>query len=54
MGQVHGAMTALPHLKREGRGDLIHISLVEAHCSIPLQSPYSASKHGVEGFLESL
>src|SRR5829696_1323404 len=25
MGQVYGAMAALPHLKREGRGALIHI-----------------------------
>jgi NAD(P)-dependent dehydrogenase (short-subunit alcohol dehydrogenase family) len=54
MGQVYGAMTALPHLKREGRGALIHISSVEGRRSLPLQSSYSASKHGVEGFLESL
>ncbi len=53
-GQAYGAMAALPHLKREGRGALIHISSVEARRSIPYQSPYSASKHGVEGFLESL
>jgi NAD(P)-dependent dehydrogenase (short-subunit alcohol dehydrogenase family) len=54
MGQVHGAMAALPHLKREGRGALIHISSMEGVRSLPLQSSYSASKHGVEGFLESL
>jgi NAD(P)-dependent dehydrogenase (short-subunit alcohol dehydrogenase family) len=54
LGQVYGAMVALPHLKREGRGALIHITSVEARRSIPLQSPYSASKHGVEGFLETL
>jgi len=53
-GQAYGAMAALPHLKREGRGALIHISSMEARRSIPLQSPYSAAKHGVEGFLESL
>jgi NAD(P)-dependent dehydrogenase (short-subunit alcohol dehydrogenase family) len=53
-GQAYGAMAALPHLKREGRGALIHISSVEARRAIPLQSPYSASKHGVEGFLEAL
>ncbi len=53
-GQAYGAMAALPYLKQEGRGALIHISSVEARRSIPLQSPYSASKHGVEGFLESL
>jgi NAD(P)-dependent dehydrogenase (short-subunit alcohol dehydrogenase family) len=54
LGQVYGAMAALPHLKREGRGALIHISSVEGIRSLPLQSAYSAAKHGVEGFLESL
>lgn len=54
MGQVYGAMAALPHLKREGRGSLIHVTSVEARRSLPLQSSYAASKHGVEGFLESL
>lgn len=53
-GQAYGAMAALPYLKQEGRGALIHISSVEARRSVPLQSPYSASKHGVEGLLESL
>lgn len=54
MGQVHGAMVALPHLKREGRGALIHVTSVEAKRSLPLQSAYAASKHAVNGFLESL
>ncbi len=54
MGQVYGAMAALPHLKREGRGALIHISSMEGRRSLPLQSPYCAAKHGIEGFLESL
>ncbi|MDZ4874890.1 MAG: hypothetical protein CLLPBCKN_004286 [Chroococcidiopsis cubana SAG 39.79] len=54
MGQVYGAMAALPYLKQEGRGALIHISSVEGRRSLPLQSPYSSAKHGLEGFLESL
>src|SRR5215210_5505791 len=54
MGQVYGAMAALPHLKREGRGALIHISSVEAKRSAPFHSAYAASKHGIDGFLESL
>jgi NAD(P)-dependent dehydrogenase (short-subunit alcohol dehydrogenase family) len=54
MGQVYGAMAALPHIKREGSGALVHISSVVGKRSAPLQSAYSASKHGVEGFLESL
>lgn len=54
MGQVYGAMVALPHLKREGRGAFISITSVEARRALPLQSPYSAAKHGVEGLLEAM
>ena len=54
MGQVHGAMAALPYLKREGRGALIHVSSIEARRSLPLQSAYAAAKHGIDGFLEAL
>jgi len=54
MGQVYGAMAALPHLKREGRGALIHISSMLGRRSLPLQSAYCTAKHGIEGFLESL
>jgi len=54
MGQVYGAMAALPHLKREGRGALIHISSMEGVRSLPYQSAYSAAKHGVEGFIEAM
>ena len=54
MGQVYGAMAALPHIKRESRGALIHISSVEAKRSFPLHSAYGASKHGIDGFLEAL
>lgn len=54
MGQVYGAMVALPHLRREGQGALIHVSSLEARRSMPLQSSYAASKHAIEGFLDSL
>src|SRR5215204_5586759 len=54
MGQVYGTMAALPHIKREGGGALIHVSSMGAKRSIPLQSAYCASKHGIDGFLESL
>ncbi|MBW4447317.1 MAG: SDR family NAD(P)-dependent oxidoreductase [Spirirestis rafaelensis WJT71-NPBG6] len=53
-GQVYGAMVALPHLKKEGRGALIHISSLAARVPFPLQSAYVASKHGMAGFLDSL
>ncbi len=54
MGQVYGAMVVLPHLKREGRGALIHISSVEAKRAFPLHSAYASSKHGIDGFLEAM
>ncbi|MEP0869589.1 SDR family oxidoreductase [Trichocoleus desertorum AS-A10] len=54
MGQVYGAKAALPYLRREGRGALIHISSMEGRRSLPLQSPYCASKHALQGMLESL
>jgi NAD(P)-dependent dehydrogenase (short-subunit alcohol dehydrogenase family) len=54
LGQVYGAKAALPHLRREGLGALIHVSSVEARRPLPLQSAYAASKHGMSGFLEVL
>ncbi len=53
-GQAYGALAALPHLRREGRGALIHVSSVEARRALPYQSAYAASKHGIKGFLEAL
>jgi NAD(P)-dependent dehydrogenase (short-subunit alcohol dehydrogenase family) len=54
LGQAYGAMAALPHIKREGRGALVHVTSVVARRAVPLQSSYCAAKHGVDGFLESL
>lgn len=54
LGQAYGAMAALPYLRREGRGALIHVSSVEARRAMPLHSPYTASKHGIQGFVEAL
>jgi NAD(P)-dependent dehydrogenase (short-subunit alcohol dehydrogenase family) len=53
LGQVHGAMVALPHLRRDG-GSLICVSSMGAKRGIPLQTAYCASKHGIDGFVESL
>ena len=53
LGQVHGAMAALPHLRRDG-GALISITSMGAKRAVPLQSAYIAAKHGVDGFLETL
>jgi NAD(P)-dependent dehydrogenase (short-subunit alcohol dehydrogenase family) len=44
MGQVYGAMAALPHIKREGRGALVHVSSLEAKRSLPFHSAYGVAK----------
>ena len=54
LGQVHGALAALPRLRAAGGGALIAISSVESIVSLPLHSAYSASKHAVEGFIDAL
>ncbi len=54
LGQVHGALAALPYLRKEGRGALIALSSVESLVALPLHSSYSASKHAVEGALDAL
>ncbi|HEX5840183.1 MAG TPA: SDR family oxidoreductase [Anaerolineales bacterium] len=54
MGQAFGAMAALPHLKQAGGGALIHLGSVESKRSLPLHSAYSASKHGMIGFIDAL
>jgi NAD(P)-dependent dehydrogenase (short-subunit alcohol dehydrogenase family) len=54
MGAVYGAMVAMPQLRHTGGGAFIAISSIEARRSVPLQTSYSASKHGLEGFLDAL
>jgi NAD(P)-dependent dehydrogenase (short-subunit alcohol dehydrogenase family) len=54
LGQVHGAKAALPHLRAQGRGALVHVSSIEARRAFPLHTAYAAAKHGIDGFLEAL
>ena len=54
LGPVYGAMAALTHLRRAGRGAYVVVSSEVARRSLPLASAYCAAKHGVHGFLESL
>ena len=54
LGPVHAAKAALPHLRRAGGGAFVVVSSMIAKRSFPLLSSYSAAKHGVNGFLESL
>ena len=52
-GVVHGTLAALPHLERTG-GVLINVGSVLSETGYPLQGHYSASKHAVKGFTDSL
>lgn len=54
MGYLHGIKVAIPHLRREGQGAIIVVSSIESTVAMPLQSAYVASKHAVEGLVETL
>jgi short-subunit dehydrogenase len=52
-GVVYGSLTAVQHLKTRG-GALINIGSEVSDRAVPLQGMYSASKHAVKGFTDSL
>jgi NAD(P)-dependent dehydrogenase (short-subunit alcohol dehydrogenase family) len=52
-GVVHGTLAALPQLKHAG-GALINLGSILSDTGYPLQGHYTASKHAVKGFTDSL
>lgn len=52
-GVVYGSLVAAKHLKNKG-GAIINVGSELSDISIPLQGMYSASKHAVKGFTDSL
>ncbi len=52
-GVVHGSLVALPHL-RAGGGAIINVGSEVSDAVVPLQGMYSASKHAVKGFTDTL
>jgi NAD(P)-dependent dehydrogenase (short-subunit alcohol dehydrogenase family) len=54
LGQVYGTQAALKHMLPKNRGNIILVGSALAHRGIPLQSAYCGSKHGIQGFFESL
>jgi short-subunit dehydrogenase len=52
-GVVHGSLIAARHLKNRG-GALINVGSTLSDRAIPIQGIYSASKHAVKGFTDSL
>jgi NAD(P)-dependent dehydrogenase (short-subunit alcohol dehydrogenase family) len=54
LGQVHGTLAALKHMRKRGRGTIVQVGSALAYRSIPLQSAYCAAKAAVRGFTDSL
>ncbi|HZN17268.1 MAG TPA: SDR family oxidoreductase [Micromonosporaceae bacterium] len=54
LGSVHGTLAALRTMRPAGRGTIVQVGSSLAYRGIPLQSAYCASKHAVQGFLDSL
>src|SRR5919109_776658 len=52
-GQVHGCLTAVPYLRKQG-GALINIASALADRAIPLQGNYCAAKHALKAFTDAL
>ena len=54
LGQIHGTMAALRHMRPRGRGQIIQIGSALAYRGIPLQSAYCGAKHAIHGFTDAL
>jgi short-subunit dehydrogenase len=52
-GLVYGSLVALPHLRKQG-GALINVGSEVSEAYVPLLGMYTASKHAVKGFTDSL
>ena len=54
LGVVHGTQAALRRMLPRDRGVILQIGSTLAYRGIPLQAPYCAAKHAVQGFHDSL
>jgi NAD(P)-dependent dehydrogenase (short-subunit alcohol dehydrogenase family) len=54
LGVVYGTLSALSRMRARDRGVIVQVGSALAYRGIPLQSPYCASKHAIQGFTESL
>lgn len=52
-GMVYGSLEAVAHLRDQG-GALINVGSVLSDVPIPLQGPYVAAKHALQGFTNTL
>jgi NADP-dependent 3-hydroxy acid dehydrogenase YdfG len=54
LGVVHGTLVALRSMLPRDTGVIIQVGSTLAYRGIPLQAPYCAAKHAVQGFHDSL
>jgi NAD(P)-dependent dehydrogenase (short-subunit alcohol dehydrogenase family) len=53
-GTIYATKAAVPHIKAAGGGDIINISSTSGRRAAALFAAYATSKHGVNGFTESI
>jgi NAD(P)-dependent dehydrogenase (short-subunit alcohol dehydrogenase family) len=53
-GVMRMTKAVLPHMRAQGRGRIINVSSVVGFLPSPYMAAYSASKHAIEGYTESL
>jgi short-subunit dehydrogenase len=54
LGYVNGTLAALKRMLPRDRGQIIQVGSALAYRGIPLQAAYCASKHAIQGFMDSL
>jgi len=54
LGFVNGTLAALKRMLPRDRGHIIQVGSALAYRGIPLQAAYCASKHAIQGFMDSL
>jgi NAD(P)-dependent dehydrogenase (short-subunit alcohol dehydrogenase family) len=54
LGQVHGTMAALRHMRPRNRGTIVQVGSALSYRAIPLQSAYCGAKFAVRGFSDAL
>jgi len=54
LGQVHGTVAALRHMRARRSGTIVQVGSALAYRSIPLQAAYCGAKFAVRGFTDAL
>jgi NAD(P)-dependent dehydrogenase (short-subunit alcohol dehydrogenase family) len=53
LGYVNGTLAAYKRMRSRNRGHIIQVGSALAYRGIPLQAAYCASKHAIQGFMDS-